>query len=83
MRGPYIVILSESDPKQYQNSMNSSQNSASLNSSISASLSNIGKYQNLTKPEDLAIIKISKAAPNQYTTSILMAATVRKLGEKI
>jgi hypothetical protein len=62
--------------------MNSSQNSASLNSSIFASLSNKGKYQNLTKPEDLATMKISKATLNQYTTSIPMAATTRKLGEK-
>jgi hypothetical protein len=62
--------------------MNSSQNSASLRSSISASLSNREKYQNPKKPQDLVIIKISEATPNQYTTSISMVAGRQKIGRK-
>jgi hypothetical protein len=61
--------------------MNSSQNSASLRSSISVSLSR-GKYQNLMKLQDLPTMKISEATPDQYTTLILMAAGRQKIGRK-
>jgi hypothetical protein len=53
--------------------MNSSQNSVSLRSSISVSLSSRGKYQSPTKPQDLATMITNEATPNQYTTLILMA----------
>jgi hypothetical protein len=61
--------------------MNSSQNSASLRSSISVSLSSRGKYQNLMKLQDLPTMKISEATPDQYTTLILMAAGRQKIEE--
>jgi hypothetical protein len=63
--------------------MNSSQNSTGLRSSISAILSNKEKFQNPTKPQDLATMKISEATPNQYTTLILMAAGHQKIGREI
>jgi hypothetical protein len=47
-----------------------------------ASLSNREKYQNLTKPQDLATMKISEATPNQYTTLILMAVGRQKIERK-
>jgi hypothetical protein len=80
--GPYTVILSESGSKQCQSSMNSSQNLASLKSSISTSLSNREKYQNPTKDKDLVTMKISEATPNQYTTSIPMVASHQKIMRK-
>jgi hypothetical protein len=81
MWGHCIVIKSESGPKQCQSTMNNSQNSASLRSRIFASLSNREKYQNPTKPQDFAPMKISEATPNQYMTLILMAVGRQKIGK--
>jgi hypothetical protein len=63
--------------------MNSSKNSASHRYTISVSLSNRGKYQSLTKLQDLTTTKINEATPNQYTSLILMAAGRQKLGRRI
>jgi hypothetical protein len=62
--------------------MNSSQNSASLRSSISASLSSREKYQNLMQPQDLVRMKISEATPNQYIALISMVVGHQKIGRK-
>jgi hypothetical protein len=82
-RGPCIVILLESGPKQCRSSMNSSQNSASLRSSISVSLSSRRRYQNPTKPQDLATMKTSEATPNKCTSLILMVAGHQRIGRRI
>jgi hypothetical protein len=63
--------------------MNSSQNSSSLRSTISVSPSNRGKYQSVTKLQDLTTTKINEATPNQYTTLILIAAGRQKIGRRI
>jgi precorrin-4 methylase len=83
MWGPCTVTLSESAPKQCRSSMNSSQNSASPRSIISASSSSRGKYQSPTKLQDLATGTTNESTPIQYTVLILMAAGRQKIGRKL
>jgi hypothetical protein len=63
--------------------MNNSQNLASLRSSIFTSLSIRGKFQSMTKLQNLGRMKISEASPNQYTILIQTTVVHQKIWRRI
>jgi hypothetical protein len=63
--------------------MNNLQNSASRRSSISASSSSRGKFQNQTKLQDPITMIISAATPSMCIASILMFAGHQRTGRRI
>jgi hypothetical protein len=67
VRDPYTVILSESGPKQCRSSMNNSQNSASLKSSIFRKPDQQRKVSKSDEAPRPRYNEISKTTPNQYT----------------